>query len=90
VVLPTETGEGWPLLAVETVANGDSWSTNDKGSFLGWFVRLVPVQGTFILPFLLYSRPSTKYLFPHCTLFLFMCPYRPATWARSRARSSVS
>ncbi len=44
MVLPTETREGWPLLAVETEANGDSWSTNDKRPFLGWFVGLEPVH----------------------------------------------
>ncbi len=29
-----ESREGWPLLTVETEANGDSKSTNEKGSFL--------------------------------------------------------
>ncbi len=33
--------EGWPLLTVETETNGGSKSTNEKGSFLGWFVGLV-------------------------------------------------
>jgi hypothetical protein len=47
--------EGWPLLTVEIEANGDSKSTNEKGSsFLGWFVRLLtPVQEIFFLPWLL-------------------------------------
>jgi hypothetical protein len=45
---------GWPLLTVETEANGDSKSTNERGSFLGWFVGLVvPVQEIFVLPWLL-------------------------------------
>ncbi len=26
--------EGWPLLTVETEANGDSWSTNERGPSL--------------------------------------------------------
>jgi hypothetical protein len=44
-----ETREGWPLMTVDTEANGDSGST--KGSFLGWFVGLVvPVQEIFVLP----------------------------------------
>ncbi len=30
-------------------------------------------------------RPSTKYFFPHRTLFQFICPYRPVSWADSRA-----
>jgi hypothetical protein len=31
------------------------------------------------------SRPSTIYLFPHRTLFHFICPHRPENWAGSRA-----
>ncbi len=27
------------------------------------------------------SRPSTKYFFPHRTLFYFLWPHRPASWA---------
>jgi hypothetical protein len=34
--------EGWPLLTLETEANGDSESTNKKGFFLRW----VPRAGT--------------------------------------------
>jgi hypothetical protein len=49
-----ETREGWPLLPVETEANGDTKSTNKKGSFLGWFVRLsLLVLEIFVLPWLL-------------------------------------
>jgi hypothetical protein len=29
-------------------------------------------------------------IFPHRTLFLFMCPHRPATWAGSRAGPPIS
>jgi len=36
------------------------------------------------------SRPSTKYFFPGRTLFIFLCPHRPASWAGSRAGSPVS
>jgi hypothetical protein len=86
-VTTRETREGWPLLTVETEANGDSKNTNERG---GWFVGLVPVQETFILPWLLWSAPSKKYFFPHSTLFQFMCPHRPATWASSRAEPPVS
>ncbi len=35
------------------------------------------------------SRPSTKYSSPHRTLFQFICPHRPASWASSRAGSPV-
>jgi hypothetical protein len=37
----------------ETEVNGDSKSTNERGSFLGWFSELVvPVQRIFVLPWL--------------------------------------
>jgi hypothetical protein len=40
------------------------------------------------------GQPCTKYFFPHRTLFRFMCPHRPATWAvhwaGSRAGPPVS
>ncbi len=34
-------------------------------------------------------QPSTKYYLPHSTLFQYISPYRPATWAGSRAGSPV-
>ncbi len=76
-----------------------------KGYFLGWFVGLaVPVQEIFILSlgspcryrrFLsclgCASQASTKYFFPHRTLFHYMCwSHRSAIWAGSRAWSPVS
>ncbi len=33
-VIPTETRESWPLLAVETEVNGDSKSTDERGPSL--------------------------------------------------------
>ncbi len=36
------------------------------------------------------SWPSTKYFFPHRTVFQFICPHHPASWAGSRAGSPVS
>ena len=52
--LARDTREGWPQLTVETEVNGDSKSTNERGSFLGWFVGLVvPVQEIFVLPWLI-------------------------------------
>jgi hypothetical protein len=48
ICIPRENREGWPLLTVENEVNGDSKSTNERGSFLGWFARLVlPVQMVF-------------------------------------------
>jgi hypothetical protein len=51
-VFTRETREEWPLLSVETEANGDSKRTNERGlSFLVWFVGLfMPVQVIFVLP----------------------------------------
>ncbi len=36
------------------------------------------------------SRPCTKYFFFSRTLFQFLCPSRPASWAGSRAGSPIS
>jgi hypothetical protein len=30
--------EGWPMSTAEAETNGDSKSTKERGSFLGWFV----------------------------------------------------
>ncbi len=82
--------EGWPLLTVETEADRDSWSTHERGPFLGWFVG--SVQWIFVLPRLLWS-PQYKILFSHHKLFHFFWFPRPATWAQwagSRAGSPVS
>jgi hypothetical protein len=84
IVLRRETGEGWPLMTVETEANGDLWSTNERGSstvgslgcragkrhFYSAYVALVsPVQ-------MFFSSPHTFSLCPH-------------PWAGSRAWSPV-
>jgi hypothetical protein len=56
--------EGWPLLIVETEANGDSRSTNERGLSLG-----LSCKYKHLLSCLGYSgRPSTKYFFPSRTL----------------------
>ncbi len=70
------------------VAPADCWNwgewglkeCNDNGPSLVWLV--VPVQETFILPWLDFLH--------HRTQFQFMCPHRPATWAGSRAGPLVS
>ncbi len=46
--------EWWPLLTIEIEVNGNSKSTNERGSFFGWFVGLVvPIQEVFVQPWLL-------------------------------------
>ncbi len=86
-----ENREGWPLLTVETEANGDSWSTCEKipslvaslGSSRRCY-RLLSCLGCS-------SQPCTKYFVPHRTLFHYIVPiHRPASWAGSRAASPVS
>ncbi len=72
--------EGWPLLTVETEANGDS-KNKWKGSFLGWFVVLfMPVQEVLFCNSCS-SRLNTKYFLHHRSLFQFISPHRPASWA---------
>ncbi len=59
---------------------------------LSWLVRWACRVGTrdFCSAFACSSRPSTIYFFPHRTLFPFLCPHRPASWACSRAGSPFS
>ncbi len=58
---------------------------------LGWFIGLfMPVQDIFVLPWQLQSAQNKKNFFPHRTLFQFICPHRPVSWADSRAGSPVS
>jgi hypothetical protein len=49
----------------------------------------MPVQDIFVLPWLLYSRPGTKYFFLHHTLFQYFVPIAQP-WAGSHAGSRVS
>jgi hypothetical protein len=64
-----ETREGWPLLTVETGANGDLWTTN------GWPIGLVVLVRDFY-PALATLVSQVKKI-PHRTLFHFICPHRP-------------
>jgi len=55
IVVIRETRKGWPLLTIETEANGDLLKYKWRLSFLGWFARLVvPVWEIFFLPWLLW------------------------------------
>jgi hypothetical protein len=68
--------------------NSGKWGLMEykwRGSFPGWFVGLVVlVQEISILPWMLWSA-QYKIFFPNHTLFRFMCPHRPATWAGNHA-----
>jgi hypothetical protein len=90
MVRPRETREGWPLLTIETEKNGDSQSTNQRGSSLVGSLSLSCRYRRFFLFLDCSSQPSIKYFFPHRTLLKFLCPNRPASWAGSRAGSPVS
>jgi hypothetical protein len=79
-VLPRETREGWPLLTIETEVNGDSKSTNERGTFLVGSLALLCRCKRFLSCFGCSSRPSTKYFFPHHTLFKLLCSHRTASW----------
>ncbi len=80
---------GWPLLTVENEENENSKSTNKRGP---WSVRWALHAGTrhFSLALAALVGPVQNLFFPHCTLFQFIFPHRPATWAGSRAGSPVS
>jgi hypothetical protein len=60
---------------------------------LSWLVHWTRRAGTTeFCPALvaIHSQPSTKYYFPHRTLFYFLSPHRPATWAGRRSGSPGS
>jgi hypothetical protein len=59
---------------------------------LPWLVRWAHRAGTSDFYFALAAlvRPLQNIVFPHRTLFHFMCPHGPSSWAGSRARSPVS
>ncbi len=69
---------------------GDSKSTNARGPSLVGSLGLSGQYWRFLSGLSGSSRPSTKYFFPRRTLFLFICPDCPASWAGGRARSPVS
>jgi hypothetical protein len=88
--LPERLERGWPLLTVETEANGDSRSTHEMDPFLGWFAGLVvAIYKRFLSCLGCSSWPSTKYVFPRHTLFYYICLHCPASWAISYAASPV-
>jgi hypothetical protein len=71
-VLYIETTEGWPLLTVETGANGDSWRTDERApvsvGLLGSSFR----YNRFLSPCLGCSgQPSTKYFSLSAHYFTF-------------------
>jgi hypothetical protein len=77
LVVVRETREGWPLLTIETEANGDSKSTNvNVGSLAGH----AGTSDFCPAPLAALVGPVENiYFFPHHTLFQFICPPSPAS-----------
>ncbi len=88
-----ETREGWPLLTVGTESNGGTHGVHMKG-VLHWLVhcaRCAAWYKRFLFCLSCSSQPSTKYIMnPHRTLFHFICPHYPVSWAGSPAASPIS
>jgi hypothetical protein len=78
------------MLTVETKVNRDSKSTNERGPSLVGSLGMSCRYKRFLFCLGCSSRLSTEYVFPHRTLFQFLCPYLTARWAGSRAGSPVS
>jgi hypothetical protein len=89
-MIPERLERGCPPLTVETEANGDSESTYERGPSLVSSFGSSCRYKRFLSYLGCSCRLSAKYFFPHCTLFHFVCPHRPASWAGSCARSTVS
>ncbi len=70
----------------------DSKSTNARGPSLLWYGGLLLScrYKKFFFCLGWFYRPSTKYFFPHRTLFKFLCHHRPESWAGSRTGPPVS
>ncbi len=82
------TREGWPLLIVETEANGDLWSTNERGpSLVGSLGSLCRYKIFLSYPGC-FSQPKIFFFFTAHYL-TFCVPIAPASWAGSRAGSPL-
>jgi hypothetical protein len=75
IIQTRQTREEWPLLTVETEANGDLGSTNERGPSLVGSLGLSCRYKRFLSCLCCPSRPSSKYFLPHLTLFQFICPH---------------
>jgi hypothetical protein len=81
---------GGPPLTVETEVKGSSKSTNEKGPSLVNSLGLSCRYKRFLSCLGCSGRLNTKYVFPHRTLFQFICPHHPASYVGSSAGSPVS
>ncbi len=67
------TRKGWSLLTFETEVNGDSKGINERSPSLDGSLGLSCRYERFLFCIGRPSRPSSKYFFPHRTLFQFIC-----------------
>ncbi len=72
--LTRETRKGWPLLTVETDANGNSRSTNERGPSLVGPLGFSCRYKSFLFCHSYSTRPSTTFSFPYLTLFISFVP----------------
>jgi hypothetical protein len=77
----------WVVLLLKL--NAESKSINERGPSLVVSLCLSCQYKRFLIRLGCSSPPSTKYFYPHRTLFPFLRPHRPASWAGSRAGSPV-
>ncbi len=81
-----ETKEGWPLLTVETEVNGDSKSTNQRGSSLVVSLGLSCQYKRFLHCLGCSSQPNTNIFFLAVQKSVhFMCPHRPGKLGSGQA-----
>ncbi len=77
-----KTGEGWPLLTIETEVNGDSKRTNERGPFLVGSLGLSCRCNRLLSCLGCSSRPSSKY-FLTVHYFNSFVPTGTASWVQN-------
>ncbi len=91
VIITIVTREGWPLpWLLKTEMNGGSKSTNERGPSQIGSLGLSCRYKRFLFCLGCSSQPSTKYIFLSGHYINFLFPTAQASWAGSRAGSSVS
>jgi hypothetical protein len=77
-LISRETREGGGVAPADCMLKRGKWGLKEylrKGSFLDWFVGSSCRYKRFLFCLGCFSRPRTKYFFPHRKL---ICPHRPA------------
>jgi hypothetical protein len=84
-----EIGDGWPLLTVETVVNGNSKRTNERGPFLVGSLGLSCRYKRFLFCHSCSVVSSVQTIFFLTLRYFNNCLHRPASGSGSRAGSPV-